>query len=82
MRICTKAKEQKQFKELRGATGCQRQCEVHTSVSLSIKSKSRLKYRCIATSKVRNEKDKKLEKTHCEVMLFSFEGMTSKEKIR
>ena len=39
-------------------------------------------YRCIATSKVRNEKDKKLEKTHCEVMLFSFEGMTSKEKIR
>ena len=34
------------------------------------------------TSKVRNEKDKKLEKTHCEVMLFSFEGMTSKEKIR
>ena len=37
---------------------------------------------CIATSKVRNEKDKKLEKTHCEVMLFSFEGMTSKEKIR
>ena len=60
----------------------ERQCEVHTSVSLSIKSKSRLKYRCIATSKVRNEKDKKLEKTHCEVMLFSFEGMTSKEKIR
>ncbi len=59
-----------------------RQCGVHTSVSLSIKSKSRLKYRCIATSKVRNEKDKKLEKTHCEVMLFSFEGMTSKEKIR
>ena len=56
--------------------------KVHTSVSLSIKSKSRLKYRCIATSKVRNEKDKKLEKTHCEVMLFSFEGMTSKEKIR
>ncbi len=58
-----------------------RQCGVHTSVSLSIKkAKSRLKYRCIATSKVRNEKDKKLEKTHCEVMLFSFEGMTSKEK--
>ena len=46
--------------------------------SLILKSK----YRCIATSKVRNEKDKKLEKTHCEVMLFSFEGMTSKEKIR
>ncbi len=56
--------------------------KVYTGGSLSIKSKSRLKYRCIATSKVRNEKDKKLEKTHCEVMLFSFEGMTSKEKIR
>ena len=82
MRICTKAKEQKQFKELRERLVAERQCEVHTSVSLSIKSKSRLKYRCIATSKVRNEKDKKLEKTHCEVMLFSFEGMTSKEKIR
>jgi len=24
MRICTKAKEQKQFKELRGATGCRK----------------------------------------------------------
>ncbi len=47
---------------------------------MSIKSKSRLKYRCIATSKVRNEKDKKLEKTHCEVMLFSFEGMTKKRE--
>ena len=57
------------------------QMQVHTSCSLSIKSKSRLKYRCIATSKVRNEKDKKLERTHCEVMLFSFEGMTQK-KIR
>ena len=68
MRICTKAKEQKQFKELRGATGCRKAM--------------RSKYRCIATSKVRNEKDKKLERTHCEVMLFSFEGMTSKEKIR
>ena len=82
MRKYTEASEQIQFKELCGASDYQRQCEVHTSVSLSIKSKSRLKYRCIATSKVRNEKDKKLEKTHCEVMLFSFEGMTSKEKIR
>ena len=36
----------------------------------------------VSLHQVRNEKDKKLEKTHCEVMLFSFEGMTSKEKIR
>ena len=79
MRICTKAKEQKQFKELRGATGCRKAMR---STYKHKESKSRLKYRCIATSKVRNEKDKKLEKTHCEVMLFSFEGMTSKEKIR
>ena len=81
MRKYTEASEQIQFKELCGASGCQRQCEVYTSVSLRNR-KEKSKYRCIATSKVRNEKDKKLEKTHCEVMLFSFEGMTSKEKIR
>ena len=83
MRICTKAKEQKQLEKLRGATGCRKAMRSTYKRQLEHKeSKSRLKYRCIATSKVRNEKDKKLEKTHCEVMLFSFEGMTSKEKIR
>ena len=83
MRICTKAKEQKQLEKLRGATGCRKAMRSTYKRQLEYKeSKSRLKYRCIATSKVRNEKDKKLEKTHCEVMLFSFEGMTSKEKIR
>ena len=57
-------------------------CSIYKRKLEHKESESRLKYRCIATSKVRNEKDKKLEKTHCEVMLFSFEGMTSKEKIR
>ena len=82
MRICTKAKEQKQFKELRGATGCRKAMRSTYKRKLEHKKQEQIKYRCIATSKVRNEKDKKLEKTHCEVMLFSFEGMTSKEKIR
>ena len=58
MRICTKAKEQKQFKELRGATGCRKamrsiykrklekpQRKVNTDVSL---------HQRLGTRKIRN----------------------------
>ena len=60
MRICTKAKEQKQFKELRGATGCRKAMRSTYKRKLEHKKQEQIKiqmYRYIkglGTRKIRN----------------------------